>query len=88
MRHRAHRCGYTGIYATAHHFFIALHAARADHSYDRQMLCWPGVELLFLDDLGLRPLHSEFVMDLSEPVLLSYERGALLSAANRQRLRH
>ena len=88
MRHRAHRCGYTGIYATARHFFIALHAASADHSYDRQMLCWTGVELLFLDDLGLLPLHSEFAMDLSELVRLGYERGTPLCAAKRQRRRH
>ena len=83
LGHRACRAGHTVLYTTAHHFFIALRAARADGSYDRQMLRYTGVELLILDDLGLRPLSSEEAMDLYELIRLRYERGALLCTSNR-----
>ena len=83
LGHRACRCGHTVLYTTAHHFFISLRAARADGSYDRQMLRYTGVELLILDDLGLRPLSSEEAMDLYELIRLRYERGALLCTSNR-----
>lgn len=83
LGHRACRCGHTVLYTTAHHFFISLRAARADGSYDRQMLRYTGVELLLLDDLGLRPLSSEEAMDLYELIRLRYERGALLCTSNR-----
>lgn len=83
LGHRACRCGHTVLYTTAHHFFISLRAARADGTYDRQMLRYTGVELLILDDLGLRPLSSEEAMDLYELIRLRYERGALLCTSNR-----
>ena len=47
------------------------------------MLRYTGVELLILDDLGLRPLSSEEAMDLYELIRLRYERGALLCTSNR-----
>ena len=83
LGHRACCCGHTVLYTTAHHFFISLRAARADGTYDRQMLRYTGVELLILDDLGLRPLSSEEAMDLYELIRLRYERGALLCTSNR-----
>lgn len=80
---RACRLGHSVLYTTAHHFFTALRAARADSSYDRQMLRYSTVELLLLDDLGLRPLSAEEAMDLYELIRLRYERGALLCTSNR-----
>lgn len=83
LGHRACRCGHTVLFTSAHHFFLALRAARADGSYDRQMLRYSTVELLILDDLGLRPLSAEEAMDLYELIRLRYERGALLCTSNR-----
>ena len=83
LGHRACRVGHTVLYTTAHHFFISLRAARADGSYDRQMLRDTGDKLLILDDLGLRPLSSATAMDLYELIRLRYERGALRCTSNR-----
>lgn len=83
LGHRACRSGHTVLYITAHHFFLSLRAARADGTYDRQMLRYSTVELLILDDLGLRPLSGEEAMDLYELIRLRYERGALLCTSNR-----
>lgn len=80
---RACRAGHSVLYTSAHHFFTALRAARADGSYDRQLLRYGTCELLILDDLGLRPLSGEEAMDFYELIRLRYERGALLITSNR-----
>ena len=83
LGYRVCREGHTALYITAIHFLIAMRAARADGSYDRQRLHYISVELLILDDLGLRPLSSKDAMDLYELIHLRYERGALLCTSNR-----
>jgi DNA replication protein DnaC len=81
--YRACRAGHTVLYSSAHQLFTSLRAARADHSYDRQLLRYTSVDLLIVDDLGLRPLTPEEAMDFYELIRIRYERGALLCTSNR-----
>ena len=83
LGHRACRIGHSVLYTSAHSFFTSLRAARADNSYDRLLLRFGSVDLLILDDLGLRPLAPDEAMDLYELIRLRYERGAMLCTSNR-----
>lgn len=77
---RACRAGFTALYIAAHELLRQLRAARADNTYDRKLVRFTTVELLIIDDLGLRPLPSDEAMDLYEIIHLRYG-GELLRAA-------
>lgn len=76
--------GFTALQRSTHRLLTDLHAGRADGSYRRrfQRLC--SVDLLALDDFGLRPLPSpEAAEDLYELIRERYERRPLLLTSNR-----
>jgi DNA replication protein DnaC len=76
--------GYTALQRSAHRVLADLHAARADGSYRRRFARLISVDLLALDDFGLRPLPApEAAEDLYELVRERYERKALLLTSNR-----
>lgn len=83
LGHRACRAGYQVLYLTAHDLFKQLRAARADGSYDRKLLRLCSVELLVIDDLGLRPLTGDEPADLYEIIRLRHERGSTVITSNR-----
>lgn len=60
-----------------------LRAGRADGSHDRRLARFGGVDLLIVDDLGLRPLAPDEAADLYEVVRLRYQRGSLILTSNR-----
>lgn len=80
---RACRAGYDVQYHRAGQLFEQLRAARADGSHERRLSRLAEVELLILDDLGLRPLRGEEPEDLYELISRRYERGSLLITSNR-----
>jgi len=66
------------MYVPAQELFKQLRAARADGSHDRRMLRFTGVDLLIIDDLGLRPLRDDEPIDLYEIIRARYERQSTL----------
>lgn len=83
LGHRACRAGYSTLYQPAHELLSGLRAARADQSWDRQMKRLCTVDLLIVDDLGLRPLAADEPVDLYELIRRRYERGSLMITSNR-----
>lgn len=83
LGHRACRAGHKVQYVEAHDLLKQLRAARADHSYERQMARYTSVALLIIDDLGLRALNHDEPFDLYELIRLRYERASTVITSNR-----
>ncbi len=83
LGHRACRAGYGVEYIAANDMFKQLRAARADASYERRLQRFTRVELLIIDDLGLRPLIDDEPLDLYELIRQRYERASTIFTANR-----
>lgn len=80
---RACRAGYTVHHTSAHQMLTQLRAARADGGYDKKLLRFTSVDLLIVDDVGLRPLERDEPIDLYEIIRQRYERGAMILTSNR-----
>jgi DNA replication protein DnaC len=83
LGHRACRAGYKTRYIAAHQLLSELRAARADRSWDKVMYRLCAVDLLIVDDLGLRPLAQDEPVDLYELIRRRYEQGSLVITSNR-----
>lgn len=75
--------GHRVRYAPVHRFLGELYGARADGSYSRRVQQACKVELLILDDFGLRPVNATGAEDLYEVIQRRYERGSILLTSNR-----
>ena len=60
-----------------------LQASRADNSHEKKLARLAEVDLLVIDDLGLRPLKGDESIDLYEIIRLRYERGSTIITSNR-----
>ena len=80
---RACQAGHRCLYLPAHQLLTQLRAARADDSYEVRMRKYCSVELLIVDDLGLRPLVRDEPLDLYELIRRRYERGSMVITSNR-----
>lgn len=80
---RACKVGHDVQYLVANKMFSMLRAARADGSYERKLQRLCSVELLVIDDLGLRPLKQDEPEDLYEIFRQRYEKGSLVITSNR-----
>jgi DNA replication protein DnaC len=67
----------------AHQLLARLLAARADATHARLLAKLTGVELLIIDDFGLRPISAQGAEDLYELIARRYERGSILLTSNR-----
>lgn len=83
LGNRACRAGYSALYSRASAIFEQLRASRADESYNRRLARLAEVDLLIIDDLGLRPLKGNEPEDLYEIISRRYERGATVITSNR-----
>jgi len=83
LGHRACRIGHSVLYMESHDLLRQLRAARADQSYDRKMARLTSVDLLVIDDLGLRPLSDPEPIDLYELVRLRYQKASTIITSNR-----
>ncbi|MEZ4495165.1 MAG: ATP-binding protein [Dehalococcoidia bacterium] len=58
-----------------------MRASRADESYDKRLLRFTSPDLL-IDDLGLRPLEGDELID-SRDHPTRYEQGSMIVTSNR-----
>jgi len=77
------KLGYTVLWASAHEMLADLFAARADDSYRRKFRSIASVDLLIIDDFGLRPVANSGAQDLYEIIQKRYERGSIILTSNR-----
>lgn len=75
--------GYSVRIQPANRLLADLHATRADGTFGRRFAKLCAVDLLVLDDFGLRPLSSQQAEDLYEVIRERYERKALVITSNR-----
>lgn len=83
LGHRACRAGHRVHYAAAHQLLSELRAARADHTWQKRIEQLASMDLLIIDDLGLRPLAPDEPIDLYEVIRRRYERGSTILTSNR-----
>lgn len=81
--HEAIRRGMKVLSYQTHRLLSDLFAARADGTIHRRMQKVTGVDLLILDDFGLRPISAQGADDLYEIIHRRYERGSILVTSNR-----
>ena len=80
---RACMRGYNVLYLGATEMLQQLRVSRADNSRDKKLARLVGVDLLIIDDLGLRPLGHEEPVDLYDVIRGRYERGSTIITSNR-----
>jgi len=83
LSYEAVKRGYRVLIRPVHHLLGDLHAARADGGYTRKLLKLCAVDLLVLDDFGLRPLPVQAIDDLYEIISQRYEQRSLVITSNR-----
>jgi DNA replication protein DnaC len=75
--------GRTALVRPAHRLLADLHAARADGSFARRFARLCALDLVVLDDFGLRPLTAQAAEDLYDLIRERYERKPLVVTSNR-----
>lgn len=80
---RACRANFRTLFVPAHVMLSGLRAARADQTWDKMMAKLTSVDLLIIDDLGLRPLSVDEPVDLYEIIRRRYEHGSMIITSNR-----
>jgi DNA replication protein DnaC len=83
LGHRACLAGYQVLYISAHEMLTQLRAARADNSLERRLARLGSIDLLIIDDLGLRGLTGEEPLDLYDVIRQRYERASTIITSNR-----
>jgi DNA replication protein DnaC len=77
------RRGHSVLVRPTHRLLSELNAARADGTFAKHLTKLCSVDLLVVDDLGLRPLSMQAAEDLYEIVRERYERKAMVITSNR-----
>ena len=82
LGHSAIRKGYNVLFTSAHKMLAQLNASRAVNGFDRQFSKIAGVDLLIIDDFGLKPLRPPHDEDFHDLVAERYERTATVITSN------
>ena len=83
LSYEAIKRGYRVIMRPLHQMLSELQAARADGAYRRKLTRLLLVDLLVLDDFGLRPLSAQAADDLYEIISERYEQRSIVITSNR-----
>ncbi len=75
--------GHTVLQRSAQRLLADLHATRADGGFGRRFARLCAVDLLVLDDFGLRALTAQEAEDLFDLIRERYERKAIILTSNR-----
>ena len=82
LGHAAIRAGYDVLFTSVSKMLGSLHAARAANGYDRQFAKLAAVDLLIIDDFGLKPLRGAQDEDFHEVIAERYERRSTIVTSN------
>ena len=83
LGHSACRAGHAVRYIKAAQLLHALHASRADNSFERELRGWLAWDLLIVDDFGLRKLTAQQSSDLYDVLVERHRRAATAITSNR-----
>lgn len=82
LGHSAIRNGCSVLFTSASKMLAQLNAARAINGFDRQFAKFAGVDLLIIDDFGLKPLKPAQDEDFHEVIAERYERKSTIVTSN------
>ena len=83
LGHIACRMGYEVLFTKAAHMFRYLHGGRADESYQQRVKQYTSVDLLIIDDFGLKPLTPLQSDDFYEIINERYMKKSTIFTSNR-----
>lgn len=82
LGHAAVRAGHDVLFTSQSKMLSQLNAARAIHTYDRFLKKLATVDLLIIDDFGLKPLRPSQDEDFHDIIAERYERQATIVTSN------
>ena len=82
LGHCALRQGFDVVFASQARLLAQMRAARATQGYDRKLKQLARVDVLIVDDFGLRPLRSPEDEDFHDLIAERYERGSCIITSN------
>ena len=80
--HCALRAGYDVLFITHNRLLATLHAAKATNTYERKLRQLAKIDVIAIDDFGLRPMRSPEDEDFHELIAERYEKKATLVTSN------
>ncbi len=80
--HAAVRQDHDVLFTTAAQLLSSLYAARANDSYDRRFKLLSQIDLLIVDDFGLKPLRAPADEDFHDLIAERYERKPTVITSN------
>ena len=83
LGHTACRMGYEVLFTKAVKMFRYLHGGRADNSFERRTKRYTSVQLLIIDDVGLKPLTPTQSDDFYEILSERYLKKSTIFTSNR-----
>ena len=83
LGHSACRAGRAVRYIKVAQLLHALHASRADNSFERELRGWLAWDVLIVDDFGLRKLTAQQSSDLYDVLVERHRRTATVITSNR-----
>lgn len=82
LGHSAIRAGHDVLFTTASRMLAQINAARATNSFERQFAKLVAIDLLIIDDFGLKPLTGIQDEDFHEVISERYERKSTIVTSN------
>lgn len=80
--HCALRAGHDVLFITHNRLLASLHAAKATNSYERKLEQLAKIDVIAIDDFGLRPMRSPQDEDFHELISERYEKKTTLVTSN------
>ena len=75
--------GYSVLFTTANDMIEDLYMSRADNSFQLKLRKYTGVDLLIIDELGLKKLNQQSVDDFYEIISKRYECNSTIITSNK-----
>ncbi|MDI6755168.1 MAG: IS21-like element helper ATPase IstB, partial [Thermodesulfobacteriota bacterium] len=82
LGHCAIRAGYDVLFTTVSKMLAQMNAARANNGFDRHFVKLATVDLLIIDDFGLKPLQGSQEEDFHDVIAERYERRSTIVTSN------
>jgi DNA replication protein DnaC len=82
LGHCALRQGYDVLFTTHSKLLGQLYGARATNAYERKLHQLAKIDLILIDDFGLRPMRSPQDEDFHDLIAERYERAAVVVTSN------